>query len=347
MSELIGNKTWAGYWRSIRDEAWLSFHDWLGTPARLTAWTEHFPADDVPAISVASSGIDETLVAPWHRFGQWPVFMFPRREDGLLTGWARDSFGDYRGHRRTCQPLLDFASTTKRQVAIDIRDIDGLSCSKGPLEKYDCLTDFVRHECKKELGEADETAFYRALAHDEIRIIHCENPADHLSSYAWDGRVFLSNVGGSHHFAVAQYLSRSFDLPVIIEAEIHQTSLNSFAIEALSDEFDIFAAHAEANSECVFIDAMRPFGAAFYWIPLPDRFGPASAIFLPRSDQRARRAADVLRDAGFTDLCALLLDIAKKQQTVGDRVIELGADAVPGRINEALRNRISEQLAQL
>lgn len=57
--------------------------------------------------------------------------------------------------------------------------------------------------------------------------------------------------------------------------------------------------------------------------------------------------AITLRDAGFTDLCALLLDIAKKQQTVGDRVIELGADAVPGRINEALRNRISEQLAHL
>ncbi|WP_204353781.1 DUF6685 family protein [Salinisphaera orenii] len=344
MIESFGNRTWKDHWHALSREIGLSFQEWLGTPARLMVWAEQFPPTDVPPIGSAAGGIDETRVAPWHRFGQWSAFDFPRREDGLLMGWTRDSFGSYSGCRRICQPLSNLASTTKRRVAVDIRNIDGLGCSKGPLHKYDCLADFARHECGRELGAADEATLYSALAHREIRIIHQEKPSDHLSFYAWDNRVFLSNAGGSHHFAAAQYLAVIFDRPIVIEATLHETILSEPAIESLRSEFNVFAVHDKAQSECAFMDAMKPSDIPFYWMPLPTRLGQARAIFLPRSDQRASRVAAVLRQSGFTDLGVLLLDIAQKQRTPDDRITELEHISTSGRINEKLRGQIAERL---
>lgn len=289
-----------------------------------------------------SGGIHETGISPWHQFGHWPVLTFPRGGEGELRGWTRDASGSYRGCQITYQPLRAIASTTTRRVRIDIRDVNGFACSKGPLHQYDCVADFVRYECEEELGAADEDALYAALSHKEIRIIHEDNHSDHLSFYAWDGRVFLSNAGGSHHFAAAQELARDFDQPIMIEAELQETSLNMHAIEHLSRDFEVFAVHDHAYSQCDFMHAMRAFVAPFYWMPVAAQLGAARAILLPRNDKRARRAATVLRAAGFPDLCELLSGVARGQQTIGRRVAELGSSTAPGTITSALRSQIAE-----
>lgn len=80
MTEAFRQQTWAKYWRAMRLDAWLSFQEWLGNPARLLAWSEDFPAAESMR-QVSPRGINSDI-------GQYSHFRAVAKvnsEDGLVT----------------------------------------------------------------------------------------------------------------------------------------------------------------------------------------------------------------------------------------------------------------------
>src|SRR3546814_4338531 len=57
------------------------------------------------------------------------------------------------------------------------------------------------------IDEISHDRLRRNLAHNEIRILDKNSKADFFVRHTWDGRVFLANSGGSHHFAAARLIA--------------------------------------------------------------------------------------------------------------------------------------------
>lgn len=108
------------------------------------------------------------------------------------------------------------------KITINISDVAGLSASKAPLEDYCTMQQFVEKDCRI-FFELTEDSLNRNLAHQEIRILHREKPSDHFKMYGWSDKLFLSNSGGSHHFASAQYIAKhlSINIPIAGEMILH------------------------------------------------------------------------------------------------------------------------------
>lgn len=68
------------------------------------------------------------------------------------------------------------------------------------------MDDMVVRNSPEMIDEISPAKLAKNLAWDEIRIIsHVDH--DYFATWAWDGRVFLMNSGGSHHFAAAKYIA--------------------------------------------------------------------------------------------------------------------------------------------
>ncbi|CAM5427238.1 putative protein OS=Stutzerimonas stutzeri OX=316 GN=CXK94_17845 PE=4 SV=1 [Stutzerimonas stutzeri] len=75
------------------------------------------------------------------------------------------------------------------------------------------MDDMVVRNSPEMIDEISPAKLAKNLAWDEIRIIsHVDH--DYFATWAWDGRVFLMNSGGSHHFAAAKYIAARLEQPV-------------------------------------------------------------------------------------------------------------------------------------
>src|SRR5690606_26581148 len=110
------------------------------------------------------------------------------------------------------------------------------------------------------------------LAHDEIRIIHREDPSDYFRTYTWDGRLFLINGGGSHHFAAAKYIAKRLHIEVPITGKLLVKSINNIEIQSLCNEFDMFVANDESEMMNGFREVMRLYQATWLSLFMPRPF---------------------------------------------------------------------------
>ena len=131
-----------------------------------------------------------------------------RNSKTSLRGWHNLAESGYTGTTIEVPELIELVKCEViEQWGCDIRQIDGLSCSKGPIENTEGMDIFAERYCKNFIDEISEKKLLRNLAHTEIRIIHNKNSCDHFACYEWDGRTFLMNSGGSHHFAAARFIA--------------------------------------------------------------------------------------------------------------------------------------------
>lgn len=103
---------------------------------------------------------------------------------------------------------------------IDISEITGLSASKSPLEECASMTAFVEQYCRPYF-DISEDELDRNLRHDEIRIISRDDPSDRFVIFGWKDGLYLSNSGGSHHLASAQYIAHHLKKPVSLKARLN------------------------------------------------------------------------------------------------------------------------------
>lgn len=148
------------------------------------------------------------------------------------------------------------------------------------------------------------------LAHREIRIIHQANSSDCFIRHDWDGRVFLSNSGGSHHFAAARLIARSLGQQVPLRGRLYQRGVNAAPVAALTRDYTMFIVTNDRMVMNAFIEAMEGYRAPWFSHKLPEQLGDVRAVLLPKQDKRAMRVAQLLESAGATKFCSLLTALA-------------------------------------
>ncbi len=272
-------------------------------------------------------------VTRWNELGTHSPLQWPHRQRGFLRGWHA-SGGAWRSFH-IVRPEYAFIGEcdVEEQWQCELTDLDGFSCSKSDLQAFPSIDAMAEERCEWLISEISPESLARSLAHTEIRIIHDPKTSDHFSRFLWDGRLWLMNDGGSHHTAAARYLSSRLNRPVSLVGNLHRYSISAAAVVALRRDFEMFVvSHRPFDGSIEFEDAMCAVRATWLWHSMPEPWGHARAILLPRTEGRSMRVAETLRAAGFLDLGEHLSALCLRQEQLSR---SMGSEQeIPHQLNE-------------
>ncbi|MYN38109.1 hypothetical protein GTP55_01860 [Duganella sp. FT109W] len=192
----------------------------------------------------------------------------------------------------------------------EIQEVHGFSASKSELTKFSSMDEMVECNSREMITDISPQGLAKNLAHNEIRIMR-PNTDDCFKYHRWDGRLFLINSGGSHHFAAAKYIALRIGAPVPLAGRLHSYALNPDAIASLRRDFDIFMISDKPAISVAFNEAMRSFEATWLWTHLPRPYHKARAILLPKNERRSQRVAQAFQEAAIVDLGAYLEGLSR------------------------------------
>lgn len=263
---------------------------------------------DMPASCIAAES-----VVKWHELGAAAYTHHLGRDRGMLLGWKvsdKYHYGSFTLHRPEYEQIGHCEIT--EDWTCDITDVHGFLASKSELGDFASTDKMVETNSVDLIDSITHEKLAKNLAHSEIRIIHSPG-SDHFGLYLWDGRLFLMNNGGSHHFAAAKYIAARLPESVMLRGKLYTYALNSVAIASLRRDFEMFVISDETTVSMGFHDAMKAFRATWLWHHLPRPFDNTKAILLPKNEARSMRVAALLRQAGVADLGQHLADLASQQ----------------------------------
>lgn len=145
------------------------------------------------------------------------------------SGGLRRSRLTYPGGRLTQRRRID-------GFEFDITDIEGISNSKSSDRYFASVKAFGRDFATYDKASVDVAGLSRMLSHREVRILR-RDPGDAVGVRLWDGRLFLYNAGGSHHFAGAHYIASEIKMCIPLRAGLEVIELNVQAVRWLLERF--------------------------------------------------------------------------------------------------------------
>jgi hypothetical protein len=182
--------------------------------------------------------------------------------------------------------------------------VEGLSASKAPLEAFATLDEFAVQACASELAKGLDAC----IQHCRSRIVSGDRYP--LSVAHWDGRLFLENSDGSHHFAAARYIAgrekRRIELPV----RLRRTWFDADAIAKLRRQYDVFA--VRGPRAFAIGEALARFNVRIERADAPRQVGDDVELWFVARSARAEKAARLLRGAGALDVARYLEELARR-----------------------------------
>ena len=309
-------------------------------PTALERWIEN-PASratirDLPRESCAA---DDRIAWHWWKDAHAVSCQCQRTQPGQVLGWEPRSNGEY----MLRQHHLEALAALVRQESVDewigdISDVAGVSSSKSPLSEYDSLDAMIQARRPELVSARDPASIYHLLTHDEVRILNVESRADFFSLHMWDGRIFLCNSGGSHHFSAARYLAAQFGVKIPLRGRIYRQWIDGAALSALRSAHSIYAIDSAPSVRNALHEALEAFRAPYLLHRLPNGLstrtideGGAYAVFLPRAHARSARVASAMAQAGFFDVGDHLEILFRRQAQLGSWVMPVDRrGGVPG-----------------
>lgn len=288
----------------LRESGWPTWRRWLSSPdpkalARIRAWRNLQRAVDSGPAGVAPSqpwraavGIFGESRVPWEHLNGLG-------DAAIFQGKLRDPSG--RISRATCTcPFGNLVLVDALDdFECDISDVEGISASKSASILFEDVQEFGRYFNEYKQATLDEHGLDVMLRHQEIRIIHRPGiDSFHLST--WDGRLFLGNHGGSHHFAGASYIAQRIGRSVPVRGRLHIRRLNVAAWQWLLDKFHVLFTCAEAL-RWVAADAAEVVDE-FYVLDLPPRVGDGRLLLIPREHEASAALSDLLCERAARDV---------------------------------------------
>lgn len=216
-------------------------------------------------------------------------------------------------------------SATTENFAFDITEIDGISASKSSDRYFATVQDFGADFTTYKRTPVDANGLATMLAHGEVRI---SNPrtSDCVGVRLWDGKLFLYNDGGSHHFAGAAFIAKQLHLDVPLRARHEAIALNPQTVRWLLSTFVMLAV---PNALAAPTHVAKLAGACFV-LSVPDCICPdATLLLIPHGSESTPRIVDALSCAGardigpwFSELLALQSDnLCRLKDRFGDRIV--------------------------
>lgn len=265
----------------------------------------------------------------WHQWKDLHAQEWRRTKAGQVVGWrpGPNGYGRYDFHLDALEHL------TRERVldgwSCDIGDVAGVSGSKSPLSEYDSLDAMVRARRPELVASRDPACIYHLLTHDGLRILDVEGnrrEKDFFTLHQWDGRVFLCNLDGSHHFSAARYLAGRFGMHIPLRGRLYCRWIDAQAVEALVNAYALFAINATSIVLNALHEALQAYGVTYLRHRLPKGLSPGASdqnaaletLLLPSSDARSQRVASAMATAGFFDVGAHLESLVRRQALPGE-----------------------------
>ncbi|WP_348970946.1 DUF6685 family protein [Pseudomonas atacamensis] len=284
----------------------------FGHPSSLVKLIANEPGLNKPLVEY-EKGISSEEVVKWHEFGNLS-YERSRPSKGSLNGfgYCLGAHRNYGGVSVRRDDLLNLGTTREvERWECDIQDVAGFSASKSELHLFKSMDAMVEKNSKEMIDEITPEKLAENLAWDEIRII---SRVDHdfFQTFSWDGRVFLMNSGGSHHFAASKYIAKRLNTEVPLSGRYRVHGINRVALESLTRDFEIFVMSSHHTHQMGFHRAMQSFKATYYWKNLPRPYTEQCAVFLPKAERKSAKVAEILHASAFQDLGCYLKDISTR-----------------------------------
>ncbi|MEJ6002578.1 DUF6685 family protein [Paucibacter soli] len=296
------------------------WHTLSGRTANLEALSAY--AKTMQALPPGFDGMTAALanVFPWHHVGN---------ANANLLLWQPDGFGGMVASR---QSPAQFAVTRQERVGhveLSIREVQGLSASKSPIENFPELDAFATAHCTDLLSDVTPQAARALLSKGNVRLwvegLEPKAPPDNFVWHQWDERFFFSNCDGSHHFAAARWIALQTRTDIKVGAQLTMHTINMAAVINLVNQYDIFfvgfpepADDSDALVSCrapetELHELMSRLQTPWAYLSLPWSAPDGFLLILPKAFERSREVAQVLRSAGLTDAGHLLSVAALNQ----------------------------------
>lgn len=202
-------------------------------------------------------------------------------------------------------------TTTKPAVEFDIADVDNILLSKSTLSRYPTMEVFEKRSPNHEYGQGTPGDLQRCLAHEQIRCLKGTlHKSESFTSFGWDDRLLLNNMGGSHHFSAARRIAREQGIKVPLQLKHEHHALNPDAVHFVEQSLVLLVIpHEDLFKELRY--ALRQ-----EMVPvIPGRFraprcygNDAHVLALSLKSEPSAKAANYLRSCGFTDLVDHLIE---------------------------------------
>lgn len=207
-------------------------------------------------------------------------------------------------------PLI--VTGTVNEFNCDITDVEGISSSKSSELHFDSVDEFGRYYRDYHGAALTPDGLEHMLSHGEVRIIHSPG-ADTFRIAMWDGRLFLANHGGSHHFAGAAHIAKAIGKAVPLSARVHIHWLNEPAWEWLLAGYRFI--HSSATPRRWSRMDVAKLAGECYAIELPPRFDGGELVLVPCSTPALSPLIDVLAQHGAADVTSELRTLLQAQAT--------------------------------
>ncbi|BEP54052.1 MULTISPECIES: DUF6685 family protein [unclassified Variovorax] len=290
----------------MRIDAWNSLRALLNRPATTLRWG-----------TSEAQGIFGNAVSRVDTFGDHGCSALN------FDGWTLIDGRFRRMTVRSPYGPLTISATTENFV-FDITEIDGISESKSSDRYFATVQDFGADFTTYKRTPVDANGLATMLAHGEVRI---GNPgtSDSVGSRLWDGKLFLYNAGGSHHFAGAAYIAKQLNFHVPLRALHKAIALNPKAVRWLLSTFVLLAVPKALAAPT---QVAKLTGSCFE-LSVPDCIcRDATLLLIPHGNESTLRIVDALSGAGardigpwFSELLALQSDSLRRlKERFGDRI---------------------------
>lgn len=228
-------------WAVARPDLWPWWRRKLSRPpavdrARILAWIDLQKRLDAidrgslpKQLDVRGEGIFGNSIRHVEWLDSWDGAPF--EIDGLVRTTS--------GLRRSRLACPDGRLTQRSHIdgfEFDISDIEGIGNSKSSDRYFGSVKAFGLDFATYDKAGVDVAGLSRMLSHREVRILR-RDPGDAVGVRMWDGRLFLYNAGGSHHFAGAHYIASEIKMCVPLRAPLEVIELNVPAIRWLLERF--------------------------------------------------------------------------------------------------------------
>ncbi|MBQ9683116.1 MAG: hypothetical protein IJV35_07610 [Neisseriaceae bacterium] len=284
----------------------------FGIPASLYTLIENCPDISMPLNEPKHSISWQDSIIFWQN---WHSVDYHKAK-GEVNGFNNNN-GYYSCVSEVLNELLNF--TTCKIIEnwqCDIQDVVGLSCSKSTLKDFDTLDKMVETNSQEMITPVTVEKLNQNLAHRGIDIIHNKKTSNHFEQHMWDGRVFLMNHDGSHHFAAARYIANRLNIPVSLNGKLNVYSINEQSVISLCDKYEMVTIKAKYLFR--FHEIMRNFRVSYLWYDLPrpyikDYDESSRVVFFPKNQTQSMKITTILKQSNFFDFGKYLYSLIERQ----------------------------------
>jgi hypothetical protein len=225
--------------------------------------------------------------------------------------------GPRQGQRRDveCPDGAFFGEQAVDEFDFDCREIEGILQSKSEQRFFESVPAFGACYAEEIGAPINQTGLNTMLEHKESRLRLKRGGSFPVAIDLWDGRLFLCNSGGSHHFAGASYIAAELDIAVPLRSRLRLTYVRPQAVNWLREQFHILAVPESLASGLAYY-SRQLMGSCFrFQVPAHVQAG-SKILLLPRTAEASRDVTDLLVTRGARDLSVWFADLLIAQERV-------------------------------